>query len=522
MGPEMRKSAIYLFIVTVLASKSAAAIIMPIGTPDCFQKLTAAKNAVLGTCSDCYGSHQAADIANALDGAYQKPDGSDCLVSLKCKTGGSRTKPKDAEAGRDPTRGTDSVVSLDFADPSVPADDPGCPNPGLDPAHSLAHELAHAKRACDGLVGSANPAIDPEEQENAIQVENNFLHCQHQSGCSQRLNLDIGEDLSLFDPKLSAGDCCCGNVPCATGGLRQQSQTDAANCGACGNVCGPGAGCCSGACTQFSTDANNCGKCGNACPSGSICCNASCLPQSSLLTDPLNCGTCGNVCAGGMPCCNGTCANVFGSDPMNCGACGNACGAGQVCCVGVCSDLTDDYHCGQCGNNCGAIPRDWSAQYQTKLPFERPYPAKFQCLAINWPSSCRVDADCGQSPPDPPLTYLVPRCLNGQCTTSNCVEVSGDQWGPIWPNCAPGDSGCWYWNLALPQYDHNTYCNAIGNVLGQNQVCCNDGAGNGVAKQMGPATCGSCTPCGPDSACFSWCGSWSCRDPQFDTNTPCQ
>jgi hypothetical protein len=107
-------------------------------------------------------------------------------------------------------------------------------------------------------------------------------------------------------------------------------NTDAANCGACGNACGAGMNCSSGACVCDAPGTN----CTNTCV--------------HLDTDAANCGTCGNACGAGMNCssgacvcdapdtnCAGACVNL-NTDAANCGACGNACDPGKVCRGGAC------------------------------------------------------------------------------------------------------------------------------------------------------------------------------------------
>jgi hypothetical protein len=120
---------------------------------------------------------------------------------------------------------------------------------------------------------------------------------------------------------------------------------------------------CNGVCQSLQSDALNCGTCGNACPFGLFCiagqctcqagfsaCNGFCINTTS---DRRNCGSCGNVCPGGQlaACVGGTCTCQPGLtpcgtgqsacknlqfDPQNCGACGNACSLLQVCNNGQC------------------------------------------------------------------------------------------------------------------------------------------------------------------------------------------
>lgn len=178
---------------------------------------------------------------------------------------------------------------------------------------------------------------------------------------------------------------CTPNESCCPGGCTN-TQSDPANCGACGNTCPAGFSCCSGDCVNLQVSSFNCGACGRECPAGESCCSGDC---SNLLTDSNNCGGCGNVCPQGTTCANGECVgcnppcpdgqtccsdNVCvdtDTDRNNCGACGIVCPSGQVCADGRCSDCdppcpvgqtccsgvcrntqSDDNHCGSCGNAC--------------------------------------------------------------------------------------------------------------------------------------------------------------------------
>jgi len=215
---------------------------------------------------------------------------------------------------------------------------------------------------------------------------------------------------TLCTSDAGAGDAGAGAPYCAN------TQTDNANCGACGNVCPQGQVCTKGACTtscqpnetlctpdggaaycaNTQSDEANCGSCGNACPAGNVCssgkcglscqlgltnCNGTCVDEKS---DNANCGACGKACPAGEVCsggtcgltcqsgltdCNGTCVDEQ-TDNANCGNCGTTCPAGQACSTGKCSltcqsGLTncsgtctnpqfDPNNCGKCGTACGA------------------------------------------------------------------------------------------------------------------------------------------------------------------------
>jgi hypothetical protein len=166
-------------------------------------------------------------------------------------------------------------------------------------------------------------------------------------------------------------DVCCVGVQCGVDCV--DLSGDAANCGACGNVCAPGESCrggacvgcsvvCEGACVELASDRNHCGACGNACAPGEYCNDSACHPCgflcgggcADLLYDRNNCGACGRVCPTDRACtrgvceacppgtalCDGTCREVA-TDESNCGSCGTVCGLGESCvdaacvCIGV-------------------------------------------------------------------------------------------------------------------------------------------------------------------------------------------
>lgn len=94
-----------------------------------------------------------------------------------------------------------------------------------------------------------------------------------------------------------------------------------------GKVCD--AGTCVAACAQ-----------NNDCPNSGLCCAQHCKKPAS---DPANCGACGNVCGVGTGCCGGACANL--SMVANCGACGNVCAKGDFCDGKACQKPTYPNFC---------------------------------------------------------------------------------------------------------------------------------------------------------------------------------
>ncbi|MHB8416441.1 MAG: hypothetical protein ACYDCL_00085 [Myxococcales bacterium] len=196
-----------------------------------------------------------------------------------------------------------------------------------------------------------------------------------------------------------------GNCTSYPQGVCVDLQTDAWNCGVCGNTCGanyqcvrglccpfgPQGGCCSAGqagcldqsrrpefyCADLFADPSNCGTCGSSCPDGGSCNGGSCQCPSgdelcTLLGSclPANQCHCGNgliECGvdGGSPYCADT-----ATDSSNCGGCGTLCAQGASCsdggcacptgesaCAGsppYCANLAQDpKNCASCGNSCG-------------------------------------------------------------------------------------------------------------------------------------------------------------------------
>jgi hypothetical protein len=132
----------------------------------------------------------------------------------------------------------------------------------------------------------------------------------------------------------ATGTTYCPGLP-GQSGQCVSTQTDANNCGVCGNICGVGGVCALGQCQGCSVD----GPTPDACEAGGV---SRC---TNFLTDPNNCGHCGGVCTGSQFCAGGTC--------------GTACTGGTAACfdsalgASACFDLQrSDGHCGNCNTSC--------------------------------------------------------------------------------------------------------------------------------------------------------------------------
>lgn len=173
-------------------------------------------------------------------------------------------------------------------------------------------------------------------------------------------------------PTCSAGSCGVGCSPgfstCGAGTTCYDTTSDPLHCGAGCTPCpGPTSGSGTGACVN--------GKCTVACASGLSPCGTACL---DLKTDKANCGACGKVCtaaAGGtascvngscdVTCppnvaeCNNQCVDVY-TDNGNCGQCGKACGLGMHCVGGTCQCYVGKNcgsYCAQCCGNADCAPK---------------------------------------------------------------------------------------------------------------------------------------------------------------------
>lgn len=123
--------------------------------------------------------------------------------------------------------------------------------------------------------------------------------------------------------------CKKGTVKC--GQRCVDTQTDAANCGACNASCG-GRACANGVCQSPG---------GSGCPAGQTLCGQGCV---NLQTDTANCGACGEICQSGHVCTGGRCAG------SSCGS-GPGCPEGQICVTSHCEcDVQNGYQA--CGNGC--------------------------------------------------------------------------------------------------------------------------------------------------------------------------
>jgi len=138
--------------------------------------------------------------------------------------------------------------------------------------------------------------------------------------------------------------CPTGREPCGAPAACVDLTSDRANCGSCGNPCGPGSICVNrqcvlscqpgltpcGAdggmtCVDLTSDERNCGSCGNACAAGQLCA----IPQGGTT------GSCATQCGGGTTRCGSACVDTS-TNVAHCGGCNQPCSATQLCSGGQC------------------------------------------------------------------------------------------------------------------------------------------------------------------------------------------
>ncbi len=317
--------------------------------------------------------------------------------------------------------------------------------------------------------------------------------------CSDACNLANSNSQCM----MMNGNEVCSLVACNTGfancdmiaanGCETNSQTDANNCGSCGNVCpsGPnstavcngstcGLNCdpgfldCDGNPTNGcevngNTDLNNCGTCGDVCNtpnatpgcSSGICVIATCNGgfadcdmkpsdgcEINTTTDPKNCGTCGTLCS-----------EANGSAVCNSGTCGlGPCNPGFLNCDGKyasgcnVNSNTDTNNCGGCNNVCNLANSTSTCSAGA--------------CAI---SSCNTGfADCDKMPGDGCETNI-------KTSTSNCGACGNACSTPnASPSCSNGTCGIGACNTGFANCD----------------VLVSDGCE--VNTQNDPNNCGGC------------------------------
>lgn len=338
-----------------------------------------------------------------------------------------------------------------------------------------------------------------------------------------------------------AGYADCDNDP--GNGCETNTQTNAAACGRCGNVCrfdGAGARCDAGTCvrtacaaglgdcdansangceTTLATSTANCGACGNACRlanavsrcTAGACAIASCNPgfadcdgsatngcEVNLNTTVTSCGSCGQACSAN----NGT-ATCAG------GACAIACTAGWGDCdrnVGNgCETNTTNTtaHCGACGIVCD--PPHATGGCSASRCVVAACDAGWADCDNNPANGCEVDLQndvraCGRCGGVCSTNNGTPSCTAGRCAIT-CRSGYGDCNGQVGDGCetnttsTPAHCGACGRRCALAHATAGCAANTCTiAVCDPGWADCDGNAANGCETDTtsAPAHCGAC------------------------------
>jgi hypothetical protein len=299
-----------------------------------------------------------------------------------------------------------------------------------DPAHcgACGHAcgaVPHGAPACAGgacAIGACDPGYRDCNGLRAdgceVHVASDLANC---GACGQACLFPHGGSMCV-NSVCVGGPCAASFADCdkmAANGCETATGSDADNCGACGHVCS----------APSSTSACNGGACAiGACLAGFADCDGQ-YPNGCEIhtdTDLANCGACGNACgavANGTPDCRaGACAigacdagffdcdrvvqtgcELDGrSDPANCGGCGKVCAVAHA---------SPSCTAGQCGiASCDGAFRDCDG---------------------NPANGCEIDTDndaqsCGGCGKACSLANAVANCANATCGVASCKAGFGD------------------------------------------------------------------------------------------------
>ncbi len=249
----------------------------------------------------------------------------------------------------------------------------------------------------------------------------------------------------------------CNGIP--DDGCEVNIDTDA-NCGGCGNSCGPNATCTSRACS--------CDMGWLDCPTGSPYCE---VPFSTS-----NCGACNIAC--------GTNESCTGAGECSCGGTGGGVGLGAVCtgnrrcCGSGCRTMGTTSNCSDCNDRCGTNETctgsgPWACRCDGAL----------RCGGSD--SCCPGSGGCVDTDTDENnCGGCGVRCATGEtCRGGTCQCGAGSTWEPMCTgtDVCCGAAGC----LTLGT---NANCSTCGDACTLPQTC----GGGGASNMCGctPTTCG--------------------------------
>jgi len=357
-------------------------------------------------------------------------------------------------------------------------------------------------------------------------------------------------------PGAIPGICCAGSCV--------DSSNDAANCGGCGSACISGMTCTQGRCV-YSSCAGALPEAVCTLAAGGLgnCCSGQCVAAAGFQSDANNCGACGQACAPGSTCSAGQCTGTCGACPAGETSLGSC-----VCFRDTCTGATDDTPCARPGDQgtfplsypsgicCGGACVDFA--------FDPAHcggcgacPANQFCFDYR----CQAGASC--SNPNQNQLCLIGSNQWGECCSGTCADVLNDNLncngcGETCPSnttcqhsvCAYPDGGasqCTLSNPALPveTCPAGTFCflgftcvptscgaagesactNFLGGIVNYESpgVCCAAGPSGCPNLARDPNNCGACGVTCPSGVC------WGGMDPSRlgtcypnSTGTQCQ
>ena len=248
------------------------------------------------------------------------------------------------------------------------------------------------------------------------------------------------------------GHCCAGTC--------LMTESDPANCGYCGGVCGGGTSCTYSICVNLA----NCPP-GMAGPRFGPCLPTSCAGRDDLDPCPYGFDFYRSI-PGTLPvtlgvCCGGRCV-LPDEDPSNCGTCGNGCPSG-ICAWGACVPLASS---NDCLKGC---------------------PAGELCMS----GACVAP---GVTPPTNAWCILPNGDIGFTCYHDGCVDLANDPkncgaCGSVCPAGMPCRSGsCAGSPCPLPIL--GSLCNPDAGGLSDSFVCCASGCTDITSD---PQNCGACS-----------------------------
>lgn len=311
---------------------------------------------------------------------------------------------------------------------------------------------------CNGTVSDGCEANLPNDPMNCGMCANQCMGLQTCMSGSCGLICPKGQAQCMGDPPNSCAtmlgtnkDCSfCGDACALPNSTSQCMQMGSAN--VCNlQMCNTGFSNCdmiaaNGCEVNNQTDANNCGSCGNICPSG---------PNSTAIC---NAGACGITCTPGFYDCdknpNNGCEVNGTTDPNNCGGCGTICPTANdaptcvagVCTVGVCNTgfadcdmkasdgceintTNDPKNCGVCGTLC-AEANGTAICNQSNCALGPCNPGFLNCDG-KYTSGCNVNGNtdpnnCGGCNNVCNLANASATCTGGSCTIGSCSAGFAD------------------------------------------------------------------------------------------------